>query len=104
MRPIQRLAALPLLLLFAACQTTVTTPPADCSGLIPPSWRVAVKGYALPPADRAGDAKEWQIFGVGQTGQLSKESGQKLDIIFIYSECEKRANAARPRKRILGVF
>lgn len=54
--------------------------------------------------DAVDDVREWQKFGVGQSGQLSKSNGQKEDIIFIIKECEKRANSARPRKRFLGLF
>lgn len=96
-----KLALLPAVLLLSACQTIVTTPPADCTGYIPERWRESVAGYPLPAADTL---PEWQKFGVGQSGQLTKSNEKFLDAMQIIEECEKRANAARPRKKFLGVF
>ena len=95
---------LPLALPFAACQTIVTTAPADCSGFIPQRWAEPIKGYPLPPLELVGDVVEWQKFGVGQSGQLAKANGMKEDIVHIFSECERRMNEARPRKKFLGIF
>ena len=72
-------------------------------------------GYPLPDFNAADtapteldaareEAKAWQGFGVGQTGQLSKANGRQADTMHIFTTCEKRANDARPRKKILGIF
>lgn len=72
-------------------------------------------GYPLPDFSAADDAtneldaareeaKIWQGFGVGQTGQLSKANGRQADTIHIIETCERKANDARPRKKILGLF
>ena len=93
----------------------MTTPPANCSEFIPPAWKQPVAGYPLPDfsaADAAPDeldaarkeAKAWQGFAVGQTGQLNKANGRQADTIHIFETCERRANDARPRKKFLGVF
>lgn len=58
-------------------------------------------GAPLPTEDTSA---EWQKFGVGQSGQLSKANGRLSDTLHIFSTCEKRANDARPRKKILGIF
>lgn len=97
----RKIAVIASLWLLAGCATTVTTPPASCIEFIPDSWKLATPGAQLPADDTL---PEWQKFGVAQTGQLSKESGQKADIIHIFTVCERRANEARPRKRFLGIF
>ena len=99
-RHLKMLAVL-LALPSVACQTIVQTPPANCAEFIPDTWKIAVAGAQLPMEDTLS---EWQKFGVAQSGQLSKESGQKLDIIHIYTVCEKRQNDARPRRKVLGIF
>ena len=104
MKPTLKCLALPLALLCAACQTTVTTPPADCAAFIPDAWRKPVAGYPLPPVDELDSPQAWQVFGVGQSGQLEKANGRTADVLHIFSECEKRANGARPRKRFLGLL
>lgn len=88
-------------MLSAGCQSIVQTPPADCSAFIPPQWREAVPGAALPQDDTARD---WQAFGVAQSGQLAKANGRLADSLHIFGECERRANDARPRQKILGIF
>jgi hypothetical protein len=88
-------------MLFAGCSTIVTTPPANCSEFIPPSWKVPVESAPLPKEDTAQD---WQGFGVGQTGQLVKANGRQADTVHIFETCERRANDARPRKKFLGIF
>lgn len=92
---------LPLALLSAGCQSIVTTPAADCSAFIPDGWREAVPGAPLPASD---DVRAWQGFGVAQTGQLTKANGRLADTLHIVGECERRANTARPRRRVLGIF
>lgn len=89
------------LALLGACQTLVTTPPASCSEFIPPAWKLPIPGASLPGDD---ELKSWQIFGVEQTGQLNKSNGRSGDLIHIFETCEKQANSARPRRKILGIF
>jgi hypothetical protein len=43
-------------------------------------------------------------FGTAQSGQLSKSNGRSADIIHIVTICETKANAARPRRKVLGLF
>lgn len=97
----RKVAVIACMGLLAGCQTLVTTPPASCIEFIPDAWKLATPGAQLPADDTL---PEWQKFGVAQTGQLSKESGQKADIIHIMTVCEAKANAARPRRRFLGIF
>ena len=96
-----KLLAMPLVLLSAACQSIVTTPPADCSAFIPDAWREGVAGAPLPTEDTA---RGWQSFGVAQSGQLAKANGRLADTLHIVGECERLASAARPRKKVLGIF
>jgi hypothetical protein len=88
------------MILLGACQTIVTTPPANCIEYIPDAWKLAIPGAPLPADDTL---PEWQKFGVAQSGQLSKANGKNDDIIHIVTICEKRANDARPRKKFLGI-
>lgn len=97
----RKLALIALTAALCGCQTIVSTPPADCAAFIPDSWKLAVPGAQLPADD---ELASWQKFGVAQSGQLSKANGRNADIIHIVTVCEKRANDARPRKKILGVF
>ena len=96
-----KLLAMPLALLSAGCQTIVTTPPASCVEFIPDSWKLAIPGAPLPAEDTL---PEWQKFGVAQSGQLSNANGKAEDILHIVTVCEAKANAARPRKKFLGIF
>lgn len=96
-----KVIALALLPLLAGCQTIVTTPPADCTAFIPPAWKEPIPGAPLPADDTL---PEWQKFGVGQSGQLSKSNGRNADALHIISTCETKANQARPRKKFLGIF
>lgn len=89
------------LALLAGCQTIVTTPPADCIAYVPDGWREPVEGYSLPSDDTL---PAWQQFGVGQSGQLTKANERQKDTLHIIGECERRANDARPRRKILGIF
>ena len=97
MKPLAMLLALP----SAACQTIVSTPPARCSEFIPAEWAEPVPGAPLPQADAARD---WQAFGVQQSGQLSKANGRVADTLHIFETCERLANEARPRKQLLAIF
>ena len=97
----QKLAVIASLSLLAGCSTIVTTPPASCIEFIPDSWKLAVPGAQLPDLE---DSNGWEKFGVAQTGQLSKSNARSADIIHIFTVCEKKANEARPRRKILGIF
>lgn len=101
MRLPMKLLAMPLALLSASCQTIVQTPPAECSRFVPDSWKEGVPGAPLPEEDTV---RAWQGFGVAQSGQLSKANGRLSDTLHIFGECERRANEARPRQKILGIF
>lgn len=98
MRQIALIASVAFL---SGCQTIVTTPPGDCAAYIPDSWKLAVPGAQLPTDDTV---QEWQKFGVAQSGQLSKANGRSADIIHIVTICETKANASRPRHKILRLF
>lgn len=95
MRLTKKLLVMPLALLSAGCQTTVTTPPASCSEFIPSAWAEEQHGADMPQGDSAA---EWMAFGVAQTGALVKVHGRLMDTLHIFRECEKRANAARPKR------
>ena len=97
----RKIALIASVALLSGCQTIVTTPPADCAAYIPDSWKLAVPGAQLPEDDTV---QEWQKFGVAQSGQLSKANGRSADIIHIVTICEEKANAARPRKKFLGLI
>ncbi len=89
------------LVLLCGCQTIVSTPPADCLGFVPERWNEPIEGYPLPADDTL---PAWQGFGVGQTGQLAKSNERTKDVLHIIRTCETKANAARPRRKILGIF
>lgn len=97
----RKIALIASLALLGACQTMVVTPPADCAAFIPDSWKLAIPGSPFPRDDTL---PEWQKFGVGQSGQLSKANGRTADIIHIVAVCEAKANAARPRRKFLGII
>lgn len=97
----RKVIALAPVALLCGCQTIVTTPPADCSDYIPTAWREPVAGAPLPDGDTVQD---WQKFGVAQTGRLSKSNGRTADVLHIFGTCEAKANKARPRKKVLGLF
>jgi hypothetical protein len=97
----RKLAIIASLSVLTGCQTIVTTPPADCLSFIPDSWKLAIPGAPLPADD---ELKSWQVFGVEQSGQLTKANGRTADVIHIVSVCEKKANDARPRRKFLGLL
>ncbi len=117
------------LMLFAACQTTLNRADVECASFVPERWREPVASAPLPnftEADQAfqkaetaeemidrltfriegleAEAKAWQGFGVGQTGQLAIANGRAADERHIRDECERRFNEAKPRTKILGIF
>lgn len=93
--------ALPLFGLLAACQTTVTSPPAKCSQLIPETWRSGVPSVPLPGFEKVGEVLTAFI---DQSARLQMANDRTKDTISIVSTCEGMLNDARPRKRILGIF
>lgn len=97
----RKIAVIVSMVLLSGCATTVSTPPANCSEFIPVGWKAPIEGYPLPADD---ELKSWQLFGVGQTGNLSKANARQSDTIHIFETCERRTNLSRPRKRLLGVF
>jgi len=92
---------MPLAGLLAACQHTVTTPPAACSRLIPEAWTLPVPPVPLPDFTDVGEVLTAFI---GQTAQLDKANGRPEDIVHIFTTCELMHNEARPRERFLGIF
>lgn len=95
------LRALPLFALLAACQTTVTTPPAKCSQLIPSSWRAGIAPVPLPAFETVGEVL---TAFVDQSARLSMANDRTKDTVSIVETCEKMQNDARARPRFLGLF
>lgn len=95
MRSAMRLMMLlPVVLLCAACAGSiqVLTPAAGCSSLVPAGWTEPVPSAAFPA--NLADVRDWQVFGVEQTGQLAKANGRTSDVIEIVRSCEARDAAA----------
>ena len=70
----------------------VAMPAAGCSSLIPAKWDDPVPSAAFPQ-DNA-EERDWQVFGVEQTGQLAKANGRSSDVIAVVRACEARDQAA----------
>jgi hypothetical protein len=107
MQPIAKFLALPLLTLCAACSTvTVNRQDVNCLGFIPDSWQKPVPSAPIPTQGSTDleEAKVWAGGFVAQSGQLAKANGKFDDTVHIIGECERRYNAAVPRKKFLGVF
>lgn len=72
---------------------------------MPKSVRTATPGWPLPAADAARD---WQGFGVGESGQRVHANTRADAIIEIVESCEAREaeiyQALTKRKKFLGVF
>lgn len=103
---------LAMTLLCGACAGSiqVQAPTAGCSTLLADRWRQPVETAVLdpvavgtvvgaPPSDQAAaraqaEAARWQMFGVRQTGQLSKANGNTADVIETVERCEARDAAA----------
>ena len=81
-------------LLCGGCATSirVQAPTAGCSTLIPDSWRAAVPSAILPTDE--DETRRWQVFGVGQTGQLKIANGRASDVIGVVEACEARDAAS----------
>lgn len=67
-------------------------PAAGCSSLIPAKWADPVPSAAFP--QDSADERDWQVFGVEQTGQLAKANGRSSDVIAVVRACETRDAAA----------
>ena len=100
-KPFRLLLALPLCVLLVACQTTVTSPPAECSRLIPDDWKKGVAAVPLPGFETVGEVL---TAFVDQSARLQMANDRTRDTITIVERCETMVNEARPRKRILGIF
>ncbi|WP_298699179.1 hypothetical protein [uncultured Brevundimonas sp.] len=66
-------------------------PAANCSSLVPDSWRVGVPAPALPAGDTAGD---WIAYADQAVGQLDRANGRTSDALAIVTACEARDAAA----------
>lgn len=91
----------------------MTTPPAQCSRLIPANWKQPVASEPIPAAVdlsewigkpltdavAAAIAAPWAQAFVGSDGQLDKANGRSADIISIVSECERMQNEARADRK-----
>jgi len=98
-------------LMTAACgpRPVVTTPPAACSALLPPSWAQGVAAEPIPmtpdlspflgkpltDAIAAYIAAPYAQAYAGADGRLSQANGRTQDAILIVSQCEAAVNAAR---------
>lgn len=84
------------LLLCGACAGSIqiATPAAGCSSIVPERWGDPVPSAAFPPD--AATIRDWQVFGVEQTGQLARSNGRTADVIEVVRSCEARdAEAVR---------
>ncbi len=72
----------------------VTTNAANCSTLLPDSWKAGVAGAPLPGGDTVGD---WIAFGDAQTGKLDQANERTTSAIGIVSRCEERDRVAVKR-------
>lgn len=81
---------LPLLLLSGACAGSIQTVTlgAGCSSLIPAGWAEPVPSAAFP--QDGATIRDWQVFGVDQTGQLVRANGRTSDVIEVVRSCEAR--------------
>lgn len=88
----RNVAALTAALALTGCMSSVIQSNVpECERLIPDAWRKPIEPASLPVpeklADGHDDARPWQKGFVEQTGQLEKESDQKVAIDHIYREC-----------------
>lgn len=70
----------------------IATPAAGCSSLVPAGWAEPVPSAAFP--QDTASVRDWQVFGVDQTGQLAKANGRTADVLEVVTACEKRDAAA----------
>jgi hypothetical protein len=78
----------------------VTTSAANCSSLLPDSWKQGVAPAPLPDGTTVGD---WIMFGDAQTGKLDQANGRTKDAIGIVERCEAR-DAAAVKRATRGFF
>lgn len=71
-----------------ASSTQIVTPAVGCSNLLPAGWADPVPSAAFP--QDAASVRDWQVFGVEQSGQLAKANGRTADVIGIVRACEAR--------------
>lgn len=60
-----------------ASSTRIVTPAVGCSMLVPAGWADPVPSAAFP--QDAASVRDWQVFGVEQSGQLAKANGRTAD-------------------------
>jgi hypothetical protein len=71
---------------------------------VPASLKAPTPGWPIPPGH---SAREWQAFGLGQSGQLERANIEKEAIIEIVTGCEKRdaeLHRRLTRRKVLGIF
>jgi hypothetical protein len=72
---------------------------------VPKSVRAPTPGWPLPPGDTA---KDWQGFGVGESGQRVQANTRAETAIEIVESCEAREaeiySALTKRKKFMGIF
>ena len=94
------------LLPVAACASSiqVLAPRDGCSTLIASRWAEPVPSAILQ--DSGDPALDWQLFGIGQTGQLKIANRDKADALETIRRCEARDAAAvkAARPKLLGIF
>ena len=95
MRSVMRLTMLLLATTaLGACASSIqiATPGAGCSSLLPAGWGDPVPSAAF--LQDAASVRDWQVFGVEQSGQSAKANGRTSDVIGVVRACEARDAAA----------
>lgn len=108
MKSVARLTPLlAIALLASACAHSIQVhaPAEGCSTLVAGRWGEPVPSAVLQ--DSGDAALDWQLFGIGQTGQLNIANRDKADALETIRRCEARDAAAierieRPWWRRLG--
>lgn len=101
------------MLAVTACgpRPIVSTPPASCASIVPPSWAAGVDAEPIPvtpdltaylnkpltDAIAAYIAAPYAQAYAGADMRLSQANGRTEDAIAIVRECERAVNAARPK-------
>lgn len=70
----------------------IAPPGAGCSSLLPAGWGDPVPSAAF--LQDAASVRDWQVFGVEQSGQSVKANGRTSDVIGVVRACEARDAAA----------
>ncbi len=92
-------AALALTLTGCISRPVVTSPPARCASLVPPSWAEGVEATPVPDTSDLSlldQLKAWAGAYVAMGGQLQKANGRTADAVQIVQRCEEMVNEARP--------